>query len=263
MLQHLIIASGSGMCNRLRAIASARRLCRRFGARCSIVWDWGDFHRYFAPLPDATVYHFGASWLCRWMHCTALDCRDGAVDVRRRTLRIHTCRSIYGHDEPPTCLARLRAYLPTLSERLAAHVEQFAGRHFGNVVGMHIRRTDHAPSRNRSPDSLFLAAATRLLDEGKQIFLATDNAETESLLRRHCGERLMMYPKQNELAQRWPRLGFHAQASEDDLVDLFLLARTEYVLGSYYSSFSRTAMVLNGSPRCLTLTVDSPSQAAA
>lgn len=264
MLQHLIVAPAAGMCNRLRAIASARRLCRRLGVRCSIVWDWGNFHRYFAPLPDATVYHFGSSWLSHWMRRTAgLEAHNRAVDVTRKTLRIYTFYTFHGSDEPPIGLADLREYLPALNDRLATRVHDFANSHFGDVVGMHIRRTDHNPSRTSSPDSLFLGAATRLLDAGKRIFLATDNAETENLLRRHCGERLITFPKQNNLAQRWPRSRFNAQACEDDLLDLFLLARTEYVLGSFYSSFSAVAMLLNGSPHCRTLSVEPSPQAAA
>lgn len=264
MLQHLIIAPTAGICNRMRVIASARRLCRRHGARCSLVWSWGDFHDYFSPLSDVTVQHFGASWLSYWMgRWSPLNGSNRAVNVARQRLWIHTCYTFHGCDEPPIGLADLREDLPTLNNRLMARVDEFANHHFGNVVGLHIRRTDHALARASSPDRLFRDEATRLLDAGKQIFLATDNATTETLLRRHCGQRLITHPKQKNLAQRWPRPRFNAPACEDDLLDLFLLARTEYVLGSVGSSFSAVAMLLNGSPQCRMLSTKASLRAAA
>jgi len=42
---------------------------------------------------------------------------------------------------------------------------------------------------------------------------------------------------------------FDPVVAEDDLLDLFLLALTEYVLGSYWSSFSDIATAMNGSTR--------------
>src|SRR5262245_14328154 len=46
-LEHLILYPKGGLCNRMRAIASARRLCSRAGARCTIAWDWGDYRAVF------------------------------------------------------------------------------------------------------------------------------------------------------------------------------------------------------------------------
>ncbi|MDX1948306.1 MAG: hypothetical protein SFU86_23145 [Pirellulaceae bacterium] len=263
MLRRLVLASGSGLCNRLRAIASARRLCARVGARCHIVWNWGQFHRFFAPLPDATLCPWGvgaASWL---LERFGQRCKDQRIDMSRRSAWVFTGQIIYGHDEPPVSLAALRDWLPRPSDRVARRADEFAGQHFGNVVGMHIRRTDHGPAKTKSPDELFLETAARLLDEGKRIFLATDNVETEQLLRRFCGERLITFPKAHPLVARWPRSSFDPQACEDDLLDLLLLARTEYVVGSFFSSFSNTAMVLNGSPKCRTLNIDEPRLIAA
>ena len=203
------------------------------------------------------MYQWGAKWIINWIKRSGPEFREQVLDVSRPTVKIQTGQFFGGNDEQQIRMSELRPYLPTLSAPLAARVDEFAARHFGGVVGLHIRRTDNHWSESGSPDELFLAAARRLLDEGQRIFLATDNAVTAELLRRFCGERLIMYPKQTEVAQRWPRLEFEPRACEDDLIDLFLLARTEYVLGSYHSSFTGTAIMLNGSPRSRVLSLDS------
>ena len=54
MLDHLVVLPRGGLCNRLRAIASAKRLASRSGARCTVIWEWG---RYDALFDD------GSDWL--------------------------------------------------------------------------------------------------------------------------------------------------------------------------------------------------------
>src|SRR5207248_6143689 len=45
----------SGLANRMRAIAAARRLSQLAGARCTIVWDWGDYGALFERDSDIEV----------------------------------------------------------------------------------------------------------------------------------------------------------------------------------------------------------------
>jgi hypothetical protein len=153
-----------------------------------------------------------------------------------------------GNDEPPVRLWQLKEFFPTLAPHLAECVEQFAARHFDRVVGMHIRRTDNRRSIARSPDDLFLTRARAIAAAGMRIFLATDNQHTEEKMREELGDVVFTHPKRATLAARWPRR-FDPIALEDDLIDLFLLARTQYVLGSSGSSFSSVAIVLNDSSR--------------
>jgi hypothetical protein len=232
----------------MRTIASARRLCQRLGARLSIVWDWGEFTQFFAPLPDADVVRLGS--LCQGRRD---DFRYGegierTVDVRRNTVKMRTCQMFWGSDEPRIRMWQLRDYFPRLSPELAAATDRIAGEHFANTVGMHIRRSDNRRSIAESPDDLFRTRAAAIVAAGMRIFLATDNAQTEQQMRGHFGDWIISYPKRDARPVRWPRT-FEPIALEDDLIDLFLLAKSQYVLGSSGSSFSAVAIVLNGSPR--------------
>lgn len=51
VLRNFVLVPRAGLGNRLRAIASARRLCARCGIKCVVVWNWGDFHQLFISDP--------------------------------------------------------------------------------------------------------------------------------------------------------------------------------------------------------------------
>ncbi len=250
MLEHLILSPQNGLCNRLRAIAAARRICRRFEAKCSVVWDWGDFWRFFAPLADLKIVRFRP--LCgprmKRMHGVAADLR--AIDVRAPTVKVRSGVAFWASDEPRIHNSELRDFYPRLHPRLEEVARDFTAARLTSAVGMHIRRTDNEQSIRASPDRLFIEEGAEIVGQGKQIFLATDNLATERMMVERFGDSVVTYPRRKIMAQRWPRTSFDPVALEDDLLDLFLLGRTEYVLGSRWSSFSGLAMAMNGSPLC-------------
>jgi hypothetical protein len=254
-LRRLTLVPLSGMCNRLRAIASARRLCTQLGARCSVVWDWGDFWRFFAPLPDLKVVGAGPPIVDKQeRHYPMRLDPNRTADVTVEHLELHSGYVFWGSHESPIKLAQIRPFLPSLCARLQQVVDAFAERHLHNTVGFHMRRTDSAPSIKHSPDALFFERAIAVIAAGKRIFLATDNTDTELTMRQRFGDSILTYPKRRPLDQRWPR-AFDPIAVEDDLIDLFLLAKNEYVLGSYWSAFSGLAILLNSSEKCAILKV--------
>jgi hypothetical protein len=69
-----------------------------------------------------------------------------------------------------------------------------------------------------------------------RFFLATDCPQTEAEIRAIFGARVITRPR---VASRDTRGGML-----DAVVDLFALARTSRILGSYYSTFSETAASL-------------------
>ena len=100
------------------------------------------------------------------------------------------------------------------------------------------------------PEGLAFAEAERLIGEGRTVFFASDDPAVEARFREKLGPGLISFPKGRALPVRWPR-PIHAEGEIfRDLVDLFLLARCEFVIGAEASSFCRMAMVCNGSPLC-------------
>ena len=54
-LEHLVLLPQGGPGNRMRAIASAKRLSQIAGARCSVAWDWLDYEALFERDPAIEV----------------------------------------------------------------------------------------------------------------------------------------------------------------------------------------------------------------
>jgi hypothetical protein len=244
---HLILVPVGGICNRLRAIGSAVRLCRLAGARCSVVWDWGDFWHFFSAMPNIEILRSaprGEGLQIRHVPVHRDPSRE--VTLSRGSVELHSGYVFWRQGEARIGVRDVLPFLPRLSDNLAAEVDTFARQHFADTVGLHMRRTDNKHAIARSPDSMFLERASDLVARGKRLFLATDNAATESRMRRRFGRALLTHPKRQRLLQRWPRQ-FDRIATEDDLIDLFLLARTQYIVGSFWSSFSDFAIALNGS----------------
>jgi hypothetical protein len=269
MLEHLIVYPRSGLCNRMRAIASAKRLCSKAGARCTIVWDWGDYRALFDDDTDWMPYKEPMDWrrdhiIPGYHHIRHLPMREGG-SRRRWRVPVTTHPRIALTSWFVFCAAEERllrrytayeeqgvfAWFPKPHSSILQMAAAFKQAFFPpRTVGMHIRRTDNIGATLRSPDQSYFRVGDRLVESGYHIFLATDNQETLQLLRQRYGEKLIHYPKSSALESRWPRNDSTSQEITDDMVDLLLLASCEFVIGSQGSSYSRVAILLNGSPRC-------------
>jgi len=254
-LKHLVLVPINGMCNRMRAIASACRLCRLVGAQCTVEWKWGDIESFFQPMQDlAFCSNAPDVGLYQKKHMPEHINPARTVNVANEVVRLRSDQVFWGIHEKPIQLKDVLNDLPKLSLRLQKTVDSFRGEYLKNAVGLHMRRTDHEKAKLNSPDALFITRAREVISCGKVIFLATDNIDTEQMMKRLFGDAIITFPKRQNLKRRWPR-GFNQTAAEDDLMEFFLLAATEYIVGSYWSSFSGTAISINGSPRCEILKV--------
>lgn len=268
MLEHLVIHPRGGLCNRLRAIASAKRLCAKTGARGTIVWDWGDYRALFDDDTEWIPYTEQMNWqqnviIPGYHHIRHLHPQDGGTgDNRRVPITTYPCIAviswyIFCAAEEPVLRGSEESVFPWFPKprpAILGKVSAFTEAHFSaHTVGVHIRRTDHKRAILRSPDEAYFKEADRLADKGYHLFLATDDEETLWMMQRRYGRNLIHYPKASPMKQHWPRATSTVEAVIDDMVDLWLLAACEFVIGSATSSYSRVAILLNGSPRCKAL----------
>jgi hypothetical protein len=240
------------MCNRLRAIASARRLCTLLGAKCTVVWEWGNFWHFFAPILDLSIINTNSPKL---ENCVKiLEYRGNrTLDVNETNVQLISSQLFWGNHESPINTRDVVPFLPALHPQLKSLVIDYKAKYLQNTVGFHMRRADNIEAAKLSPDHLFIDYARKLIDRGMKIFLATDNLLTEKQMKQLFGDHVISHPKRRVLRQRWPRT-FDRLMAEDDLIDLFLLAETEFVIGCRASSFSSVAIALNGSENCKFLT---------
>lgn len=268
MLEHLVIHPRGGLCNRLRAIASAKRLCAKTGARGTIVWDWGDYQALFDDDTEWIPYTEQMDWqqnviIPGYHHIRHIHPQDGGTSENRRvpvTTHPHIAVIswyVFCAAEEPLLKGSEEGVFPwfpkphpSILEKVSAFTE---ARFSSHTAGVHIRRTDHKRAILRSPDEAYFKEGDRLVDKGYHLFLATDNEETRRMMQQRYGRNLIHYPKASQMKQRWPRETSTTEDVIDDMVDLWLLAACEFIIGSATSSYSRVAILLNGSPCCKAL----------
>ena len=136
------------------------------------------------------------------------------------------------------------AYLKFLSpvKSIQLEIDKNSARFTGKTIGVHIRRTDHLQSIVESPLLAFVAAMKLELmaDPGINFYLATDDLKVETLLINKFPGKIISYKKDYSRAT--------VKGIQDAVVDLYSLANTCKIYGSYFSSFSDIASKIGDIP---------------
>jgi hypothetical protein len=239
-----------GLCNRLKTVASAMRLCdERRRPRLVIRWpvdsDCGcRFARLFdnsfevAPsIPRSDVPDYWRLWIAgddlpngfASHHYQAPDGRSIDLEYERIPERLQRIYARHFGALSP---------LPAIRER----VEVVAAGLPGEAVGVHVRRGDfRRPYRPAQNDGQFFAAMDAVLRDrpGTRFVLATDSEETERLFVERYRVRIVCHPKRTRARDQ-------EEAIQDALIDLLLLARCPVLIGTYSSTFSEVAWWIGG-----------------
>lgn len=278
-MNRLIINPIGGLANRMRFIASSLTLAKELGADYRVVWlrNWeigASFDQIFevpseleqlieypSPLWYSLLYsiprkkNFYVTSLTRRRFALALndasspmldilhgDCPDDqlcellATVKSSRDIFIQGGTNIY-HYSPEFYrrLFRLKANLQRRVENVIAGLGDKA-------VGVHIRRTDNRMSIGNSPESIFEKAMLRELENAPstKFYLSTDSEEVKARFKAKFGERVMV---STSVARRDTLEGI-----EDAAVEMYVLAHTTKIYGSFYSSFSDAAAMLGDIP---------------
>lgn len=132
-----------------------------------------------------------------------------------------------------------QAFVP--SSDVAAKIEAARKQFKENTIGIHIRRSDHDIAIANSPLHLFEDKIEEYLKvEGDDfaVFLATDDPEVSVYFKGKYPNAVITYPKT-----------FGRNTKEgmmDAVLELYLLAGTKKIYGSYWSSFSGVAKRIYG-----------------
>lgn len=259
-LKHLFLIPMAGLGNKMLAIASAKRLCSMTGAACTVAWDWGQYDRIFcdptvnAVAPEALRVPEGAQFIRHLLRAEGGHMRNRRVPMTAHEYVCVMSWFAFNAVEEPRLDDEedldLRPWLPNPVPLVHERAAAFRERHFRqNMVGVHVRRTDHKRAIVTSPDAAYFHQLDPLVEQGVTVFLATDSRKTEVTFATRYPGRVLIYPKNPALQERMPR-EFQLEDTWEDLIDLSLLASCAFVIGSAESSFSRIARFLNGSPRC-------------
>lgn len=264
----LAVAVEGGLCNRMRAVLSAAGVAGKTG--CSVRVAWSDkaecgcrFEDVFMPvtagvsgIPEnfsvvpASFLDIPAARRNLWLPALL---RRAYYKAQRRHFNasgnddVLSLLSRYGSVYVSTCYEFFDAPLKMgeffrPSPRVREITERLAATFGVNTVGMHIRAGDNAMSLKYSPLSLFIEKAREELSlrSDTVFFLATDSMEAKSEFVRLFGKKVIV---SDGILSRSTVEGMQYAAA-----DLFALALTTRIYGSYYSSFSGTAAEIGNIP---------------
>lgn len=246
----IIIQPSGGLCNRMRVINSGWKLARERQEKLLILWNCNPelncpFDALFQPVTEFQI---------KSIHSVA----DPRKLFYQKTARSYlTNEKLIAHRGPDGCLDPNYAsslasniymftwewfypsedyhlFVPTDSLQMRIH--EMTARFGCSCVGVHIRRTDNQPAIGKSSTGTFLESMKKEIsaDPNTMFYLATDDMEEEKRLREVFPDRILS--NQNRCLLRNSREGI-----QDALLDLYSLASTRKIIGSYFSSFTDIA----------------------
>ena len=145
---------------------------------------------------------------------------------------IETCQWFYTRSE------RFKYFEP--NPEIAEQVHLITHNFDEHTVGVHVRRKDHSLSIKSSPLSEFKKIMQLEIDRNKNtmFFLSTDSKEVENELIDEFKDRILTLRKK-EFSRN------SAKGIKDAFVDMLCLSDTNKIIGSYHSTFSHVASLIN------------------
>ncbi|MBP6793487.1 MAG: hypothetical protein KA143_00455 [Saprospiraceae bacterium] len=264
----IILNCDGGLCNRMRAIDAAIEYSQLASQELSVIWRKNrglncDYGQLFEANPLFEIIHH------RWYHYTGQP--RHLRNPLRKWIGITLEKSLYDATfyendryrpdilqvDPVSLKGIKKIYITNSNNFLKTRRSYAAFRPVGDlrskidtigrafpkdIVGVHVRRTDHEQSIRYSTDSTFFSKMKELKDQnpGLNFFLATDDPFTDDKFKFIWGESILTYPKV---------FGRNSeQGIQDAVIDLYLLSKTKGILASYYSSFSEAAADIGNIP---------------
>lgn len=248
-----------GLCNRLLVIEPVIQLGRKY--RDSIIIFWRkcpELECAFGDLFEDIIYDsWGGTLSVESICCPQEELIKGIVErTGNKRIYMDTIGEIKRFQEDYMNAEGVGEFLLSsdyrydsgfphdfswLSPRKAIRdkVEQIA-RHFGDYcIGIHIRRTDHLVAKKLSGDQLFVQVMNEEIERNPDVkfFLATDDIETKNFFMDKFGGRIVV--NGNRTGGRQSKEGM-----ETAVIDLFALAKTQKIYGSFSSTFSSMASII-------------------
>lgn len=265
-----------GLANRMRVIASSVKLGAMVNKKVVVIWNENyeincpfdllfENSQLFQVQPKNLLYRFLESTnqpgikkiktviknkLIGIDYCiTEADFPEliwsGKLDLSKvakynRNIYIQTCQE-FGDNLSYECLKPVKE-LEGRIDSVSSLFDEF-------TLGIHIRRTDNETSIVNSPIELFVNTmkAEIEIDSRTNFFMCSDDLEVINHVKNLFGEKIITFERE---LTRETRKGIM-----DAVVDIFCLAKTSKIYGSYWSSFSEVAAQL-GNTKMITVKIN-------
>lgn len=258
----LIIQPIGGLCNRMRAINSARMLAEKRREKLTVIWFVNSelgcpFEKIFQPTDQFRVINIYSKWnlkkLFYQLSSMAFGIFIGNEDIRSHRQEGALDDAFISSLGPLVYLATEEHFFPChdysafvpapeVSERIEAKKQEL-GEH---SVGVHIRRTDNRPAIDKSSTDNFILSMKKELasDPEAMFYLATDDLSEEEKLREIFPGKIISN-RERDLSRD------SVAGIQDAMLDLYCLASTRKIIGSYFSSFTDIAADMRGIPKVI------------
>lgn len=262
----IIVEPWGGLCNRVRVMKSAINLAKKIGQPVKVYWSVdsdlnSEFEQLFesCDLVELTNIHssydprmiIGKKFSKMYISQTVLDQFNVGnpdkmenekfekyiltfLENPKNTVYIKTWNDFYRIGELGYAWLKPVPHLMKQIEDIGAKVGK-------DGIGIHIRRTDNAEAISNSPTSLFIEKMEAEIAKNPDVrfYLATDDEGEKKKLTEHFGDKVVVNP-QCHLSRN------SNQGMESAVIDLFCLANTSKIYGSFNSSFSDEAAKIHG-----------------
>jgi hypothetical protein len=254
----LIIQPIGGLCNRIRAINSAWMLAKERNDTLTVIWNINHelgcpFEELFEPNPAFKVINIKSKWNIRkvFLQASSHFVDNDTIRAHKSTglledaFRSSLPERVYIATEEhfyPCHSYELFTPIPSIQKRIQEMTKDFTS----HTVGVHIRRTDNQPAIGKSSTKAFIDCMDAELQANADtvFYLATDDREEEACLREAFGE-LIISNQSRDLSRD------SISGIQDAMVDLYSLAATTKIIGSYFSSFTDTAADMHQIPKMI------------
>jgi hypothetical protein len=261
----IILEPTGGLANRIRVIATAIHLKKQLNCRLMVIWNENyelncPFNQLFEPIDEFVIIK--KKRLYNYVSRSAQPTLKGRILAKLKNkltgidycitdedvvkIDIYQTLKDYKTSYIKTCQAlnnsttgyNLFKPIALIRQKITALTNGFSS----NTVGIQIRRTDNSFSITNSPVELFIDKMHQLVSSTPDVsfFLATDDADVETDLKKLFGDSMISQPKE---LSRETVIGM-----QDAVTDFFALSKTNRILGSYWSSFSEVAAELGNTP---------------
>lgn len=263
-MKKLTLVPMGGLANRIFAITAAISFCKDHGVYLKVYWfrDRGmgakfvDLFNISQKLDNVEIID------AKWFHCLYDRPRKINLWLPKIYQKISFDKVLYEYEEEDAamkCLSYDSVYLVQWGQFYKQNIDLSTIypcdniRHIvdqrmfknENVIGIHIRRTDNMLSIQNSPDELFVRLMREEINRNKDVrfYLASDSIDVKHNMAKEFGDRIVLF---DSVLKRSYKSGII-----DAYVELILLSKTSKIYGSYGSTYSLLASMLENIPLCV------------
>lgn len=251
----IILQPVGGLCNRMRAIASAMELAKRKQTKLLVLWQCNadlnaPFESLFKPIKDLKVINYKKSKDIRRIFLRRISrTRICDKDIIENRVNGELTENFYKSLKLPVYIKTYVQFynvensfeMFSPSDVIDSKIKGITSDFTKNMVGVHIRRTDQKKSIEYSKTENFIDLMQKeiTINPSTCFYLATDDMKEEEILQKEFPGRI--FSNSNRMLQRDSQEGMN-----DAVIDLYCLSYCKKIIGSYWSSFSETAAALYG-----------------